>query len=660
VSEDFDSLLASYETPSQIPDSQLYDYIIREDVWDSLKNLRTLGTDRFLQVPIVHEVRRRSKADLYWLVKYFLWGTNPAGIDKPISENRITREEYQIVCDFFVKKDDRKTIAEQDIYKNRLLLWPRGGYKSTIDICDAVQWMLNFPDIRILFLTGVDDLAVGFVGELRGHFAIKDGNLTLVNIFFPEYCVEEKELDKVNKFEFTCPVWALKNAHRKEPTVLASSIGSTKSGLHFEVIKADDAVCDKNSESAEQCQTISQKLFLAKKLLRPGDYYLDYIGTRYADEDHYGVLLEKNVGEIATTRQPCWEYIENKTTCTKTLVGRAIVIKPERVLELKSQGKPNSYIDAGETGCNLLLPSIMKYSWLMREYKEDEATFEGQLNQNPRAATFTVFDREVLLQNTVPFTAMPSRGPVSQTWDFAFSKQKKRDYCTASSAIWNDKGQCFIHDLIRSRFLPYDLAKAVVDFACKYRPFVIGIENAAGSRLLEPAIIAEAKKTNDPYIMGVCGRIDWIQVDGQKDAKKIRIAALQPWLIDGRLKFASHLPFLNVLYEEFEKCLASAHHDDIPDVISTQIRYAPQMAQQIAKNDIQTWSQVEAGWKMLFEEGSQTPYGGFLLQMDPTSGQLRWITEPLVSPLTDLPSGQGMRAAPSDGLDPILGSGLVG
>jgi phage terminase large subunit-like protein len=656
---DFESLVTTYGSLPKIPDEVLYNYLIRPDVQANLRNLASLGLEK---VPLSQEVRRRSRSDLFWLVRYFLWGTNPAGADKPITENKITSEEYRIVCDFFVKKDNTKTIAEQDSCKNRMLLWPRGGFKSTIDVCDAVQWILNFPDIRILFLTGAKELAVGFVDELKGHFVFKDEDqLTLMNLFFPEFCLTEKDLGKGNEYEFACPVWTAKNVRRKESTVLASSIGSTKSGWHFEVIKADDAVCDENSESPEQCQSISKKLFLAKKLLRPGEYYLDYIGTRYADEDHYGVLLEKNVGDVKTLRTPCWEYTENVTTATRMLVGRAIVIKPEIINKLKVEGKPVTYKEAGETGCDLLLPKVMPYPWLLREFGENEETFEGQLNQNPHPASFTLFERNLLVLSTVPFTELPSRGPVSQTWDFAFSKKKGRDYSTASSAIWNDKNQFFIHDLIRRRFTPSDLAKAVVDFALRYRPFVVSIEKAGGSEFLEPAIKAEAQKTMDPYIIALFNRIDWVTAETNKDAKKIRMAALQPWLIDGRMKFAAHIPFLNILYTEFEKCMGASGHDDIPDVISRQLKHAPAMAQAIIKHELQTWSNVEAGWKMIFEEGFQSPFGGFLLTHNPETGQLQWITEAIQSPVTELPEDDGtISPSPPDGLDPILGTGITG
>jgi hypothetical protein len=59
-----------------------------------------------------------------------------------------------------VKKDPTFTTFEKfatqytDL-KDRLLLVPRGGFKSSIDMADCVQWIICFPAVTILILTGV-------------------------------------------------------------------------------------------------------------------------------------------------------------------------------------------------------------------------------------------------------------------------------------------------------------------------------------------------------------------------------------------------------------------------------------------------------------------------------------------------------------------------
>jgi len=569
------------------------------------------------QHPFIASVRSRCKKDLVWLTCFFCWETNPEGEGQPISENKITYESHGPILDLFVKKDDSKKIKDQDKRKIRMLLWPRGGMKSTIDVVDAVQWILNFPAIRILYLTGDDDLAQGFVKETKGHFLDHTDEPTLMNLFFPEFCFAESKVGNV--YEFNSPVWLAKKVYRKEPTVQASSVGSGLGGRHYEVVKADDSVYDGNTGTAEVCQKVSKKI---STTVRPGKAlrfygYLDIVGTRYHDVDYYGEVIEKHrasSNDLATVEGRCWSRTENPITGEVILIGKAIVIKPETAAKLEKEGRPVTYTEAGPDGCDLLLPEIMPYSSLIQEWMNNEDTFEGQMNQNPRAAGRVTFDLATLHRATVNFQEMPFSGPVSQTWDFAgpwfpHKKKKGRDFCTGSNAIWNEKGVCFINDLIRDRFTPDALAQAVVDFAVKYHPFIVGIENSPGVQYLEPTILSKARATNDTHVIQVLGRIDWITPENQIGAKEIRMAEQQPLLVAGLLKFAHHMPHLQMLYKEFEGCLHGVGHDDIPDVISRQRKYAPRIVQMAAKPETSSRaflvSPEQASWNMMFADGDQ-------------------------------------------------------
>lgn len=657
-------LKAKYATPAGIPDEEFYQVIDEKQSRHALaKKLEDLGTEKYLAWLLTQdyaiEMRRRMKADLYFLSRYILWETNPESAGKSFADNHICEHVHRRLCQMFVQKDDSKSIGEQDLLcKERMILYPRGAMKSTVDVCDAVQWILNFPSIRILFLTAADDLAVGFVDETKGHFVEHLYEKSLMNLFFPEFCVTEKELGSEARMEFTCPVWKKLGKVRRERTLMSASITATLSGLHFEVIKGDDIISNRNSENEEQCAKVIKQINVSvRKMLRPFGYF-DAIGTRYADEDYYGHVIEKNVGRLSRASGPCWETIQNLDTGLKILVGRAWELKPEVVAEIEV-GRLK-FLDLKEEHYNLLFPEVLTYSFLRQEQARDEISFEGQYNQNPRPASSTPFPRALLMKSTVPFDKMPFRGPVSQTWDFAFSKKKGRDYSTASCAVWDEKGRCYVTDLIRGRFLHNDLAKAVVDFAMKWRPFVIGIEDAGGSKFLEPAIIAEAQRTGQPQVIAVCSKIDWVTPDNQKDAKKMRMAALHPWLENDRLKFASYLPHLDALYSEFERCLHSHHHDDIPDVISRQTKYAPAMANLIQQNEIRTGNRADAAWHLLFEEGYAHPLTGFLLEHNPESGQLEWVTQPLPNPIVTPGPESRPALTPAPGLDPILGSGIIG
>lgn len=632
-------LVELYGSMVDIPQDVLYDYLQKNK-----EDLATIPFDELRSSPLGQHVINLCKTDLFWMCRYFTWETNPVGAGNSVEHNLITEDPYRVICDFFVKKDPNKQIHEQDEIKNRLLLWPRGGMKSTIDIVDTVQWILNFPEIRVLYLTATDELAVKFVEETKGHFVLKPNEHSLMNIFFPDFCVPQGQREAADRFE--CPVWLSKGVKRGEPTVLAVSVGASKSGLHCEVVKGDDPVSDVNSSSIEMCQKISKAIDLTRKLLRLGGYYYDLIGTRYDDEDHYGVTIDKNVGEITTTSGRNWTLSENKTTATKILIGVGITIKPEVAKSLQEQGKKINYAEAGEDGCVLLLPKVMPYKWCMQEWRRNEDNFEAQINQNPRPISAVVFTRQELEAVTVPFNMMPFGGLRSQTWDFAYSTKKGRDFVTGSDAVWDDKGGLVIDDLIRARFKPDELAQAVVDFAKKYHPFVIGIEDASGSKLAEPAIIAKAMATQDPHVIAVCSKIDWIKPNTEIDSKRARMGTMHPWVVEKRLRFASYLPYLPVLYDEFERCMTSKNaRNDIPDVISQQLQYAPRIIQQTTENpSLTAYNPGGAAWNQLFEEADQFGRPGFYFPPITVP-----VTEPEISNVPSVP-----------GLDNILGSGILG
>lgn len=603
------------------------------------------------------ETIRRCEQDLMWLAGWFLHETNPETAGNPISANLIRPENHAPFLDFFVKKDKSRPISEQDEIKNRLILYPRGSMKSTWGIADVVQWILNFPEIRILILTAADDLAVSILDEVKGHFLNKIYTPSLMNLFFPEFCKEEKDLG--NQYEYTCPVWERRQVKRREPTIMASSVTSTLSGFHFEVLHCDDPVSNRNSENEEQCLKINKNFKINKKMLRTWGYCTK-IGTRYHDSDMYGIDIENNIGDYKIVSGSGWELTRNSTTSSLILIGKALQVKPEVQKQLSENNIPPHlyYQEAGEEGCILVMPQVLSYSKMLAMYNEDrtgdghnmDGTFEGQMNQNPTPEQESVFDMPLLLRCTIPFAEMPFQGMKSHTWDFAFSKKERRDFSTGCSVMWNDKGQAFVDDLVRDRFAtPTALARAVVDLAKRHHPFVIGIEDAGASRFLEPTIVSEAYKTGDPWVIDVCTKIDWIPVTHQKEAKKARMAALQPLLADNLMFFASHLPYLKVLYEEFLRCQVNLRrHNDIPDVISFQPRYAPRIIKQIQEQGISTWSREQVMYNLLYEENTD-PFGS------PGGGGV--ITSSLDEPRfpEDI---EALSYAP--GLDSILGGGLVG
>src|SRR5882762_10285096 len=92
-----------------------------------------------------------------------------------VKYNETTIKTHEEICNkFFISKDPTvsfRTFADAyPGHKEGLLMTPRGGFKSSLDIADCVQYVLCFPEITILIMTATLKLASMFIGELKDHF----------------------------------------------------------------------------------------------------------------------------------------------------------------------------------------------------------------------------------------------------------------------------------------------------------------------------------------------------------------------------------------------------------------------------------------------------------------------------------------------------------
>lgn len=567
-------------------------------------------------------VRERCIRDLYFLSQ-FTFDSNPeGGVEADPSDNILTRESHQKIIDMFVVKDPNKSIANQSKSKTRLILYPRGGQKSTFGILDLIQWIFLDPAVRILFLAAADDLTSDTVREIKGFFTIKEARPTLMNMFWPEHCALEKDLK--GEGQFTTPAWTSRQVERKEPTILSRGITSTVSGYHFEILHADDAISNRNSENEEQCLAVSKRYRLTRKTLR-SFAYTNLIGTRYHEADLYGDLLAKNGTDkypeaILTEFSVCCKKLTNPKTGFAALIGSAMTIKPEIERDLATKNVPRDrwFAEAGINGVELLLPKVLKYDDLLVEYNDGPEEFETQMRQNVLPPTRQKFDRPLLLKSTVSWVDLPVYGKRTQTWDLAGGRGKsENDNCVGSTCLWDAKGVGYIIDLVVENYPnPVAIAKGIVNFAVKHKPDILSIEDAQNARFLEDTIIREADLTGNESVKNLVRRIHWRQVDTQKDAKANRINSLHPLLVYGRMKFVNYLPHKEKMYAQFEKPVSKGSKNDIPDCISFQMIFQPaiqesdeirQQREAEQKQFIQE-ERRKSQWYMLYEENNNPVY----------------------------------------------------
>src|ERR1035437_2892015 len=92
----------------------------------------------------------------------------------------------------------------EQLHKKMMVLWPRGLFKTSAVIVDIVQTILNYPNIRICFMTGGDQLAKRQLARVKRVF---ENHSPRFKLLFPEFCLKDVRNKKV-KDESSPAAWS--------------------------------------------------------------------------------------------------------------------------------------------------------------------------------------------------------------------------------------------------------------------------------------------------------------------------------------------------------------------------------------------------------------------------------------------------------------------
>lgn len=515
------------------------------------------------------ELRDRARKDLFWLGRLLGKG--------------LYRSVHQITCDQFVPKnfggqwlnqdgtvdnsrepvesmyfegytldDFHDMVDDQHQWRQieMMLLDSRGYYKSTINGIDAVQWLLNCPDIRIFIITGEYKLAVSFAVEIKGYFNLSEGaEPSAFHLLFPEYIL--RGVDGTSKE----PLFSPARIHdQKEGSIWVNSIVANLSGWHCDVKKGDDIVTDENSNNEESRLKIKVKYDGTDDLLQPFDGFMDHIGTRYFTDDWYGTRLAPSAetGEIAPIKyhmRGCW------------------TVKPEYA-ELP-------LLQLTEEMVTLNFPQISTFKKLRGILlKKGEKYFRNQqLNEPTDAAEdsgFKVsFDEPTLRAHMYQREAAPKSGDIYIVWDWALSDKKTSDYSAGVVArlYKNDANEYsfVILEIIYDKWKYSELAFQIVSLSKKWGPKTTMIEQSNGYDMLRDEITRVGHKFGyQPHIFPK-------QPSRAENAKRNRIKSLEILLSEHRLHFVLG-PWIDETFKQFIQYTGEKKNkgrkDDIPDAVS--------------------------------------------------------------------------------------------
>lgn len=520
---------------------------------------------------LLKRARFMAQTNLFFLCKLLELYKDMSDQEYNWIDGTVHNTHEEICNEFFVRKNPTyKTFKEFSSIKNyidkkeRLLLVPRGGFKSTMNMADCVQWVLSFPEITILVLSGVLSLANKFVGEIKGHFTLEEGGADFAGLFvekknfrprtmddgtpflfqalFAEHCIP---LDDGKASEFQTP--AVSN-RQKEPTVFSASIEQSLTGFHVCVLKLDDVVTNENSLTVERLKAVNKQVSINQAMLHPYGFY-DKIGTWYDSEDTYGqdikaMKMYEEEGEICPMKiyiRPCWWPNE----------------------AARKAGKIEDEMTKADYDLWFNVEGQLTYEFLYHKKKTDPYFAIKYLN-DPTQMHVIKFPREKLIRETVNAVEVPGTGMIVTCVDTAYSTKSWADYTVIITALIS-QGRFYIIDMSRGRYDEYVLPAMIAATALKWKPKRVCIEETGAMKYIQREVYREMDKLKcrAPIELVPLGQ------GSKKNSKQMKAGPVLRFLGGGRLKFVNTCPGLEDLYDELSKFgTAASTHDDIVDALA--------------------------------------------------------------------------------------------
>jgi predicted phage terminase large subunit-like protein len=413
-----------------------------------------------------------------------------------------------------------KFVKENESRLKKLMMLPRGSFKSTIATCAYPIWLLwHNQDLRIMidsetlsnakkYLSGIKDMIEN--NELLRRICVDQNGKYVLE---PNYkiaggCTEDQVILKSRKI-----------LGRKEPSIFCSGADNAQTGMHPDVILMDDMVSERNVGTADQIEKVKNHYRFSLSLLEPNGLQI-VIGTRYHMDDLYGDLLDMSTFE-------CY-------------------VRPA-VLGYDEEDNPILYF-----------PSRLTKEFL-KDKREEQGSyiFSSQYMLSPLDDENSVFKKDHIKYyynlNGVNIK------DVYLLVDFAISERKTADYTVVMAVGVSELKEIYVLEYKRKRMLPNETIDTIFDYFERFNKAFhvkhVGLELVSFQKVMKYFVKEEMKRR------GIFMPIKELKADRDKMR---RIGALQPLFEQGLVYIKPSMVELEQELLEFPY----SRHDDTPDALA--------------------------------------------------------------------------------------------
>jgi hypothetical protein len=480
----------------------------------------------------LQEIREAAEADLVTFIKL-------------IAPYQVLGAIHEEICSWWTR---------QDAKSHQLLLLPRDHSKSRLIAYRAAWELTKDPTKTILYISATTTLAEKQLGLIK-QFITSD----IYRRYWPEHInVEEGKRELWNVREIALDHPARKENGVRDPTVFTAGLGTTITGMHFDIVILDDLVVRENAYTEEGRGRVRDTYSLLASI-ESAEAKEWAVGTRYHPKDLYENMMQMEYekydedGEILGVEQ-VYEVFERPVENRGDGSGEFLWPRQRRY-----DGKWFGFDQ------NILAQKRSKYMDATQFYAQYYNRPEDRENPAVNPSTFQYYDRALLDRRNGRWAYNGNTLNVFAAIDFAFSRGKKADW-TALVVIGVDAtNNVYVLDIITLKTDRIsDYYKAIMDSYVKWEYSKLRAEIT----IAQQAIVRELK---EGYIKpnGLSIRIEEYRPTRNEGTKEERIASTLEPRYDNLSMW--HYKGGNCQLLEEELVLKHPPHDDIKDCLASAI-----------------------------------------------------------------------------------------
>ena len=447
--------------------------------------------------------------------------------------------------------------------EKRLLLAPRSWYKTSLNVVThSVQWILNYPDITILWLHASQEVLEPVITVVKRAFWKNN----VMRYYFPEYCVPAGQREFGTQVSFNIPN---RKVYSASPTLGIGGIESVRTGMHYHVIKYTDIVDDKNSTTKDLCEKIVQKFGMCRNLLISPKYWSDVEGTRYNFSDLYGRVIDDWLKEdkLGLPHQykcfimGCYKKDVDNERFSPDELDAPYLLDPAKQKDEKT-GKDlrriSRFPEAEPT-------EVLESKRIDSTYGEEQ--FNTQQLNNPVGTDNMIFPPEQMRwKSEADLKHIPMQYYVT-TIDLANTTNKKSNYTAITTCGVDRMNRRYVVDIQLGKYPADEIVDRIFATQLLFKPIRVKIEKTAFLDGLRPSITRKSQMT------GIWPNFEYLPRDSEV-TKQMRIElSLQPWYKQGLIFFNEGLDtFVKEHLKHELTRFPKYSYDDVLDTLADQFQ----------------------------------------------------------------------------------------